>query len=165
MSFFIMFKLYKTKYPRKCSIFWKQPLICQLQKCILFNIIVSWVKLAETLKHQKVSLVKKSTLPTNATTHSTISTYKQISQIYFKDTWEMVYCNCVQGLKILCLYIFKYLHTHTDLLPACNVTYKCHNFKSKTAQYLHLYIQGGNVCRRLLQIPFQVGSGMTSVEL
>ena len=59
-------------------------------------------------------------LPTNATTHATISIYKQISEIYLKDTWEMVYCNCVQGLKILCLYVFKisactccicYLHT------------------------------------------------------
>ena len=68
--------------------------------------IVSWVKLSETLKLQKVSLVKKSMLPTNATTYATISTYKQIGEIYFKDTWEMVYCNCVQGLKILCLYVF-----------------------------------------------------------
>ena len=52
------------------------------------------------------------------------------------------------------------------LLPTRNVTYKCHkNFKSKTAQYLHLYIQGGNVCSRLHQKPFQVESGLTSAEL
>ena len=44
-----------------------------LQKCILLNINVSLVKLSETLKHQTVSLVKKSMLPTNATKHATIS--------------------------------------------------------------------------------------------
>ena len=39
---------------------------------------------------------KKSRLPTNAIKHTTISTYKQISEKCLKDSWEMVYCNCVQ---------------------------------------------------------------------
>ena len=61
------------------------------------------VRNVETSKSQ---FGQKAMLTTNATTHASISTYKQISEIYFKDTWEMVYCNCMQGLKILCLYVF-----------------------------------------------------------
>ena len=48
------------------------------------------------------------------------------------------------------------MHT-LHLLPTRNVTYRCHkNFKSNTAQYLHLYTHGGEVCRRLLKKPLRL---------
>ena len=43
--------------------------------------------------------------------YATISTYKHISEIYLKDTWEMVYCNCVCKVFVP-VHFFKYLHAH-----------------------------------------------------
>ena len=62
---------------------------------------------------------------------------------------------------------FKYLHAH-----AAFVTYtQCYlhmpqELQKKNSPILaFIYIQRGNVCKRLLQKPFQVESGLTSVEL